>query len=559
MPDQVDLGHAARLPPRDAIRYFTAKGYKVSWNWWEVWQEAHARAFTVAKAVKLDVLESIRGALDKAIREGRTGRQFAKEIEPQLRRLGWWGRQFVAGPDGVERVQLGSPWRLRTIFDTNMRTTYAAAREQAQLETADSRPYWMYSSRQDSRVRPAHAALDGAIFRADDPIWRTHYPPNGWNCRCRIRALTERQVRARGARVLDTRRGDGELREVMQKVGVDKRTGEEIERPGTAYSWTEGGQRHTLLPDAGWSYRPGRGGSGRLAVPPPEPRRARPVAGADARRDLAEATAAVERRRADRIRRRDELNREIGDFPTDATGLYAREALQREIHADEREIRAIALRRIQRDAPAAWAHGGEARWANEQLERRWGTELEAWRRMVRPSLVGRLPAPTIGAAGDLSSAAYWRREIAMEYESFHGTMVHEASHLLERDERTLRRAAGFLGRRTRGDAVTVIDARGDLGRRDRWRDPDGDPDYYVGRLYTYRDLPPHGAHSVRVEGAPGQPATVPVREGNTGAVDVYVTEVLSMGMQWLYQNPVGFARQDPEFFDFIWDTLIGGD
>ena len=57
MPDDIDLGYAAKLAPLDGIAFFNAKGYAVSWNWWEVWESAHARAFTVAKAIQADVLK----------------------------------------------------------------------------------------------------------------------------------------------------------------------------------------------------------------------------------------------------------------------------------------------------------------------------------------------------------------------------------------------------------------------------------------------------------------------------------------------------------------------
>lgn len=59
-------------------------------------------------------------------------------------------------------------------------------------------------------------------------------------------------------------------------------------------------------------------------------------------------------------------------------------------------------------------------------------------------------------------------------------------------------------------------------------------------------------------GAPSEPAVLPLREGNTGPVDVYATEVLSR-VEWLWEDPIGFAEQDPEYFDFIWDTVVGGD
>ena len=116
MPDNIALGFAAGLPPREEIEFFTSKGYAISWNWWEVWESAHARAFTVAKAVQTDVLESICVALDEALAKGQTRREFARQLEPLLHSFGWWGRKVIVGPDGgAEVVQLGSPHRLRTM------------------------------------------------------------------------------------------------------------------------------------------------------------------------------------------------------------------------------------------------------------------------------------------------------------------------------------------------------------------------------------------------------------------------------------------------------------
>ena len=257
MADAADLGFAVKLPPRRAIAYFKAKGYTVSWNWWDAWGETHAKAFTAAKAVKLDVLQSLRGGLDRALTQGLTERTFIKEMEPALRRLGWWGRQFVVNARGeAESVQLGSPHRLKTIFRTNMNTSYAAARERQQRDDVENRPYWQYLSMADGLTRPSHAALNGQVFRHDDPVWDSHYPPNGFNCRCRVRALTAKQVKDRGLKV---QTGKGRLSTVQQEAGVDKQTGEVITRPGTAYRGVgPGGNPFTLTPDPGFSYNPGR-------------------------------------------------------------------------------------------------------------------------------------------------------------------------------------------------------------------------------------------------------------------------------------------------------------
>ncbi len=56
-------------------------------------------------------------------------------------------------------------------------------------------------TRHDERVRPAHASLHGKIFRYNDPIWKSVYPPNGWNCRCYVTPLTLEEMQAEGTYV----------------------------------------------------------------------------------------------------------------------------------------------------------------------------------------------------------------------------------------------------------------------------------------------------------------------------------------------------------------------
>ena len=103
-----------KIPPVEAIEHFRAKGFHVGFDWRDTAAAEHLRSFTVAKATRLDILEDIRGAVDEALAEGTTLRQFRARLEPVLREKGWWGRQRMLDPltGKMRSVQLGSPRRL---------------------------------------------------------------------------------------------------------------------------------------------------------------------------------------------------------------------------------------------------------------------------------------------------------------------------------------------------------------------------------------------------------------------------------------------------------------
>ncbi len=226
-----------KLAPKAALKFFRDKGLKPAFAWQDVWQQEHDASFTVAKMLNVDLLRDTKAAVDKAIADGETLQQFSKMLKPRLLEAGWWGKAEMADPATGEMnlVQLGSPRRLRTIFRVNMQTAYAAgdwAQIQQQKEEA---PYLMYDAIDDGRTRPQHHAWDDTILPIDDPWWKTHSPPNGWNCRCSKIQLSADQVKAMGLSVADrappspmreyTNQRTGEI--VRVPVGID---------PGFAYN-----------------------------------------------------------------------------------------------------------------------------------------------------------------------------------------------------------------------------------------------------------------------------------------------------------------------------------
>jgi len=210
----------------------------------------------------------------------------ARELEGELRKAGWWGKRVLK--DG-RVVRLGSAHRIKTILRTNMHTAYAAGRYRQQKEGAAARPWWRYVAIQDNATRLAHRQLHGKILRHDDPAWEAIYPPNGFNCRCRVATMTEEQA----SRAADGDRIDGtrvERRDLP--VGVDSRTGEITHepphRPGARVTLTDRrGFERGFSPDPGWAYRPGKSPLVNTPLTPAEARRARQMAEAGLKSGLA--------------------------------------------------------------------------------------------------------------------------------------------------------------------------------------------------------------------------------------------------------------------------------
>ncbi|KIP18015.1 phage head morphogenesis, SPP1 gp7 family domain protein [Burkholderia sp. MSHR3999] len=253
----VDLSYAIGLEPAEAVRYFESKGYQLGFRWQDVAAEAHARAFTVAGVMKVDVLQDIRAVLADSLKSGKTFEQFKDDLIPTLKKKGWFGHGDVVD-DGTGEIQGRrlTPRRLDTIFRTNMQSSYMAGRFATQMAQVDTRPWWEYVAILDNRTRPAHAALHGCVYRYDDPFWAVFYPPCGYRCRCRVR------TRPFGYRDSDNPpTSAGRLEEIEQPVGRDGKT-----QPAIAYKSPITGKR--VLPDPGFGFNPGLAWQ-RPFTPPP--------------------------------------------------------------------------------------------------------------------------------------------------------------------------------------------------------------------------------------------------------------------------------------------------
>lgn len=202
---------AFRLPFLEAIAFFRGKVNIPTEHWDDLWQGQHAKGFMVAGAIKEDLLTDLRNLVDRAISEGITLEEFRKGFAEAVVKHGW-------------SYNGGFGWRSKIIYRTNVRTAYMAGRWKQLTDPGllKLKPYLKYRHG-DSRVpRPQHLAWDGLILAAEDPWWQTHYPPNGWGCKCKVFAAGPRELERVGKTAPDAAPASPIDPRTGAPVGIDK-------------------------------------------------------------------------------------------------------------------------------------------------------------------------------------------------------------------------------------------------------------------------------------------------------------------------------------------------
>ena len=90
--------------------------------------------------------------------------------------------------------------------------------------------------------RHQHLAWDGLVLARDDPWWRTHYPPNGWGCQCKVIGLWPRDL---------ARLGKSQPDQAPEVNWIDRLIGK----------YSPGGPREVSVPegiDPGFEYASGQ-------------------------------------------------------------------------------------------------------------------------------------------------------------------------------------------------------------------------------------------------------------------------------------------------------------
>ena len=167
-------GFDFKSPPQDAIRYLEQKFPKASWAYTDLLDNAHDRAFVVAKMVDVDLATTVQRSIIDAMKTGQGYKAWAKDIDKVLAKSGWYDGQINVDAQGnAKKVVTGGQHRLETIYRTNVAAAYEAGRQQVIFNDRDDDPfgYVMYSAIMDNRTRPTHKALHGKVMEKSAPAW----------------------------------------------------------------------------------------------------------------------------------------------------------------------------------------------------------------------------------------------------------------------------------------------------------------------------------------------------------------------------------------------------
>ena len=117
------------------------------------------------------------------------------------------------------------------------------------------------------------------------------------------------------------------------------------------------------------------------------------------------------------------------------------------------------------------------------------------------------------------------------------SVVHELGHLLENNHELKKKSVGFLKQRIGPGKNPKL-----MGMRELTGS-----DFYSNDEYAYINTGFTNPYTAKV---------YPNTATHVGFEHIDATEIISMGLEQMYWDPVKFMTDDPEFFDFIWDNVI---
>ncbi len=532
-------------PNEAAVAWLKGKPVVASSVFRRLIPELKARAVAVAGIESAGVLRTLRDA----IAEVPAGADWDK----QKRQLADLLQPYLADPEEPKNKNAARR-KAELLLRTHGFQAYAVGQHEVMVEQVDVFPWWQYLTMSDLLVRPTHSALDKLIFPANSSFWRKHSPPWDWGCRCRKVPLLPSEVDE--VRSREAKKGpesktviEGEALMYVEQVQKLDRGPNKIfdltppsEKRSDAFlfepdalrlspaqlrerydpaTWSdfESWAKKTPLADDGltvWAWM-----SGESAPVVESAVRAGPVAPRtldSIKSELSPLQVRAEKARAARA----EGVRAWNDARFSSASLP--NGVLESIESAENELSLLAeLAREAVSLPVASRgtvkYSSIAPSCSEVAAA--GAELAA--RYTHSDVL-----PVLVVKYNASKRAFHRGgEIHVNSRTSVSTVMHEITHGTEQQTPSILEAARrFLLKRANGERTRTL------------RRLTGNPRYRADEYAFEDEFAKRGGHHYMGKDYGSR-----------------ATEILTMGIERLHADPLGFASDDPEYFDFVLSTL----
>lgn len=239
---------AFNLSFKEAQKYIEDKRQVLpTQTWRDIVQSAHAKAFVIAGVSNLELLTDVHGIIAEQMENGVSFSDFRKNFRQKVAEKGW-----VKFETETRKYQA---WRTKIIYNTNMQSAFAAGKWR-QIISDNSKinfPYLQYVHNYygtSKTPRAEHLAWNGVVLPVDDPFWQTHYPPNGFNCKCGVRQLTKSEGEAKLKGMYNSTHAD-KIENFAENYGEEKAL-KTMRKYAGAFS-----PQDAALEKSGWAYNVG--------------------------------------------------------------------------------------------------------------------------------------------------------------------------------------------------------------------------------------------------------------------------------------------------------------
>ncbi len=183
-----------KMPFAQAVKFFKGLNVLDRASFERATAAIKARSFTVAGIMRDQMLRTLQNELVLAIQAGDDLRRFKDRIAPRLKQAGFTA-QVGKLKSGAQALNAS---HVETVFRTNVLNTYNTGRyvHQNSPTVLAAFPVWEFRAIRPSNPqdRQTHFAANGKMLMANDPFWKTAYPPYGYNCRCRVVARGRKAI-----------------------------------------------------------------------------------------------------------------------------------------------------------------------------------------------------------------------------------------------------------------------------------------------------------------------------------------------------------------------------